>query len=336
MKKRRLGKSGLEVSAIGMGCMGFSHGYGAVPSEGESIRLMRKAYDEYGCTLFDTAEVYATYANEELVGKALKPIRDNVILTTKFMPVFLPGQEIPEGKLSRKGLRNALESSLKRLQTEYIDLYYEHRVPEDSDPAEVAFWMGELIQEGKIRAWGQSEPTAEQIRIAHAVTPLAAVQNEYSLMQRRPEQEVLATCEELGIGFEAYSPMGGGFLSGKYDKDTKFTGDDVRRVITRYNRENMEANQPLLDLLRAYAAEKQATPAQLALAWLLHKKDFIVPIPGMRKDERLAENFGAADVALSPEELAEIDKALGKLAIHGDRKDSDIVKLGTVQSVILE
>ena len=336
MKKRRLGKSGLEVSAIGMGCMGFSHGYGAVPSEGESIRLMRKAYDEYGCTLFDTAEVYATYANEELVGKALKPIRDNVILTTKFMPVFLPGQEIPEGKLSRKGLRNALESSLKRLQTEYIDLYYEHRVPEDSDPAEVAFWMGELIQEGKIRAWGQSEPTAEQIRIAHAVTPLAAVLNEYSLMQRRPEQEVLATCEELGIGFEAYSPMGGGFLSGKYDKDTKFTGDDVRRVITRYNRENMEANQPLLALLRAYAAEKQATPAQLALAWLLHKKDFIVPIPGMRKDERLAENFGAADVALSPEELAGIDKALGKIAIHGDRKDSDIVKLGTVQSVILE
>ena len=336
MKKRRLGKSGLEVSAIGMGCMGFSHGYGAVPSEGESIRLMRKAYDEYGCTLFDTAEVYATYANEVLVGKALKPIRDNVILTTKFMPVFLPGQEIPEGKLSRKGLRNALESSLKRLQTEYIDLYYEHRVPEDSDPAEVAFWMGELIQEGKIRAWGQSEPTAEQIRIAHAVTPLAAVQNEYSLMQRRPEQEVLATCEELGIGFEAYSPMGGGFLSGKYDKDTKFTGDDVRRVITRYNRENMEANQPLLALLRAYAAEKQATPAQLALAWLLHKKDFIVPIPGMRKDERLAENFGAADVALSPEELAGIDKALGKIAIHGDRKDSDIVKLGTVQSVILE
>lgn len=336
MKKRRLGKSGLKVSAIGMGCMGFSHGYGAVPSEGESIRLMRKAYDEYGCTLFDTAEVYATYANEELVGKALKPIRDNVILTTKFMPVSLSGQEIPEGKLSRKGLRNALESSLKRLQTEYIDLYYEHRVPENSDPAEVAFWMGELIQEGKIRAWGQSEPTAEQIRIAHAVTPLAAVQNEYSLMQRRPEQEVLATCEELGIGFEAYSPMGGGFLSGKYDKDTKFTGDDVRRVITRYNRENMEANQPLLDLLRAYAAEKRATPAQLALAWLLHKKDFIVPIPGMRKDERMAENFGAADVALLPEELAGIDKALGKIAIHGDRKDSDIVKLGTVQSVILE
>ena len=336
MKKRRLGKSGLEVSAIGMGCMGFSHGYGAVPSEGESIRLMRKAYDEYGCTLFDTAEVYATYANEELVGKALKPIRDNVILTTKFMPVFLPGQEIPEGKLSRKGLRNALESSLKRLQTEYIDLYYEHRVPEDSDPAEVAFWMGELIQEGKIRAWGQSEPTAEQIRIAHAVTPLAAVQNEYSLMQRRPEKEVLATCQELGIGFEAYSPMGGGFLSGKYDKDTKLTGDDVRLVITRYSRENMEANQSLLDLLRAYAAEKRATPAQLALAWLLHKKDFIVPIPGMRKDERLAENFGATDVALLPEELAEIDKALGKIAIHGDRKDSDIVKLGTVQSVILE
>ncbi|MFR8276406.1 MAG: aldo/keto reductase [Desulfovibrio fairfieldensis] len=303
MKKRRLGKSGLEVSAIGMGCMGFSHGYGAVPSEGESIRLMRKAYDEYGCTLFDTAEVYATYANEELVGKALKPIRDNVILTTKFMPVFLPGQEIPEGKLSRKGLRNALESSLKRLQTEYIDLYYEHRVPEDSDPAEVAFWMGELIQEGKIRAWGQSEPTAEQIRIAHAVTPLAAVQNEYSLMQRRPEKEVLATCQELGIGFEAYSPMGGGFLSGKYDKDTKFTGDDVRRVITRYSRENMEANQSLLDLLRSYAAEKRATPAQLiALPGCCTKKTLSCPFP-VRKDERLAENFGATDVALLSKSL---------------------------------
>lgn len=333
MKKRQL--RNLEVSAIGMGCMGFSHGYGAVPPEEESIRLIRKAYEEYGCTLFDTAEVYASYANEVLVGKAIKPFRDKIILSTKFMPsVFLPGQEIPEGKLSRKGLQNALEGSLKRLQTDYIDLYYEHRVPADSDPAEIAYWMGELIQEGKIRAWGQSEPTAEQIIKANAVTPLSAVQNEYSLMQRSSEGEILGLCENLGIGFVAYSPMAGGFLSGKYNKDTEFKGDDVRRVITRFDKENMEANQPLLDLLYRFASEKHATPAQISLAWMLHKKDFIVPIPGMRKDERLAENFGAADVDLTDNEFAKIETELSKLTIFGDRKDSDIQKLGTIQTYV--
>lgn len=333
MEKRKL--RNLEVSAIGMGCMGFSHGYGAIPTEEESIRLMRKAYEEYGCTLFDTAEVYASYANEELVGKAIKPFRNKIILSTKFMPsVFLPGQEIPEGKLSRKGLRNALAGSLKRLQTDYIDLYYEHRVPGDSDPTEIAYWMGELIQEGKIRAWGQSEPTVEQLIKANAVTPLSAVQNEYSLMQRASEGEILGLCEKLGIGFVAYSPMAGGFLSGQYNKDTKFKGDDVRCVITRFDKENMEANQPLLDLLYRFASEKKATPAQISLAWMLHKKSFIVPIPGMRKDERLAENFGAVAVTLTDDEFAKIESELSQLTIFGDRKDSDIQKLGTIKTYV--
>lgn len=333
MQQRMLGK--LAVSAMGLGCMGFSHGYGAIPTESESIRLIREAHEKYGCTFFDTAEVYATYANEELVGKAIRPIRNKIVLATKFMPLFLPGQEIPEGKLSRKGIRNALEGSLKRLGTEYIDLYYEHRVPVDSDPAEVAYWMGELIQEGKIRAWGQSEPTAEQLLRAHSVTPLTAVQNEYSLMQRGSEKEIFGLCERLGIGFVAYSPMAGGFLSGKYTSRTEFKGDDVRRVITRFSKENMNANQPLLDLLQAGAARKGATPAQIALAWMLHKKKFIVPIPGMRSDKRLAENFGAVHVSLDDTEFGELEDGLKKIAIHGDRKDSDIQKLGTILTVPL-
>lgn len=332
MQKRNL--HNMAVSAMGLGCMGFSHGYGATPPEAESIRLIRKAYDDYGCTLFDTAEVYATYENEILVGKALKPIRHQVILCTKFMPEkFLPGQEIPEGKTSRRGIRNALESSLKRLQTDYIDLYYEHRVPAHKDVGEVAAWMGELIQEGKIRAWGVSEATPEQIQRAHAVTPLTAVQSEYSLMERRVETDVLPLCKKLSIGFVAYSPMASGFLSGKYNSASTFEGDDVRRVITRFDKKNMDANQPLLDLLHAYAKSKGCTPAQISLAWMLHKYDFLVPIPGMRRDERLAENFGAVDVRMNDEEMAQLEEALSRIPIHGDRKDSDIQKLGTVQSL---
>ena len=332
MKTRKL--RDLEVSAIGMGCMGFSHGYGACPPEAESIRLMRSAYEDYGCTFFDTAEVYAAYENEILVGKALKPIRDKIILATKFMPeVFLPGQEIPEGKTSRRGLRSALENSLKRLQTDYVDLYYEHRVPANRDVAEVAEWMGELIKEGKIRAWGVSEATPEQIKRAHAVTPLTAVQSEYSIMERKYEAEVIPLCGELNIGFVAFSPMAGGFLSGKYSSKDKFEGDDVRRAITRFYPENMDANQALLDLLKKFAAEKNSTPAQISLAYLMCKNDFVVPIPGMRRDERLKENFGAADVELSKDELAELETALAKIKIHGDRKDSDIQKLGTIKAV---
>lgn len=332
MKTRKL--RDLTVSAVGMGCMGFSHGYGACPPESESIRLIRSAYEDYGCTFFDTAEVYAAYENEILVGKALKPIRDKIILCTKFMPeVFLPGQEIPEGKTSRKGLRNALEASLKRLQTDYIDLYYEHRVPANRDVAEVAEWMGELIKEGKIRAWGVSECTAEQLKRAHAVTPLTAVQSEYSIMERKYERDVIPLCGELNIGFVAFSPMAGGFLSGKYTSQSKFEGDDVRRVITRFSKENMDANQALLDLLKKFADDKNATPAQISLAWMMCKNDFVVPIPGMRRDERLKENFGAADVELTVAELAELESALAKVTIHGDRKDSDIKKIGTIKTV---
>ena len=333
MKTRKL--RDLTVSAVGMGCMGFSHGYGACPPESESIRLMRSAYEDYGCTFFDTAEVYAAYENEILVGKALKPIRDKIVLATKFMPeVFLPGQEIPEGKTSRKGVRNALEASLKRLQTDYIDLYYEHRVPLNRDVAEVAEWMGELIKEGKIRGWGVSEATPEQIKRAHSVTPLTAVQSEYSMMERKYEAEVIPLCKELNIGFVAFSPMASGFLSGKYSSKDVFKGDDVRRAITRFYKENMEANQPLLDLLNRFAANKNSTPAQISLAWMMCKNDFVVPIPGMRRDERLKENFGAADVVLDKDELAALEKALAKITIHGDRKDSDIQKLGTVKAVV--
>ena len=332
MQKRSIGS--LTVSGIGLGCMGFSHGYGAIPTEKESIRLIRQAYDEYGCTLFDTAEVYAAYENEILVGKALKPIRDSVILSTKFMPdIFLPGQEIPEGKTSRKGLRNALEASLKRLQTDHIDLYYEHRLPKDKDVGEVAEWMGELIKEGKIRAWGVSEANAQQIKRAHAVTPLCAVQSEYSLMERQCEAEVLPLCQDLGIGFVAYSPMAGGFLSGKYSSASKFEGDDVRRVITRFDKKNMDANQPLLDLLQRFAKAKNATPAQIALAWMLNKYAFVVPIPGMRSDARMQENFGAMDIELTQAEMQALEEALSNITIYGDRKDSDIQKLGTVKAV---
>ena len=332
MKTRKL--RDLTVSAIGMGCMGFTHGYGACPPEAESIRLIRSAYEDYGCTFFDTAEIYSYGENELLVGKAIKSFRDKIILCTKFMPeIFLPGQEIPEGKTSRRGLRNAVENSLKRLQTDYVDLYYEHRVPPNRDVAEVAAWMGELIAEGKIRAWGVSEATPEQIKRAHAVTPLTAVQSEYSIMERKVESEVLPLCAKLNIGFVAYSPMAGGFLSGKYTSQTKFEGDDVRRVITRYDPKNMDANQNLLELLKKFAAEKNSTPAQISLAWMMCKNNFVVPIPGMRRDERLRENFGSSDVTLTAAELAELETALSKLTIHGDRKDSDIQKLGTVKAV---
>ena len=319
----------IEVSAVGMGCMGFSHGYGAVPPEEESIRLIHKAFD-LGCTFFDTAEAYGPFVNEELVGKAVKPFRDKIILTTKFVPVFQPGQEIPEGKLSKKGVTNALNDSLKRLQTDYIDIYYQHRVPIDSNVEEVAQWMGEFIKEGKIRAWGQSQSTVEQIRKAHAITPLTAIQSEYSMMERMFERDVIPTCKELNIGFVAFSPMASGFLSGKYDKNTQYKGDDV---ITRFAPENVEKNQPLLDLLHEVANKKGITPAQISLAWMLKKYDFVVPIPGMRKDERVIENLGAADIELTDAEFEKIEKELDKITIYGNRTDEDIHKLGTVKAI---
>lgn len=329
MKKRLLG--GIEVSALGMGCMGFSTAYGEIPAEEESIRLMHKAHD-MGCTLYDTAEIYATYRNEELVGKALRPIRNEIVLCTKFSPRALLGQEhIPGGKLSRNGVRAAVEGSLRRLQTDRIDLYYAHRVPEEADAAELAEWFGELIKEGKIIGWGVSEATADQIRRAHEVTPLTAVQSEYSMMARQWETEVIPLCRELGIGFVAYSPMAGGLLSGKYSAQTEYKGDDIRRVISRYKPENVAANQPIVDLVKQYAAEKNCTPAQISLAWVMHN-ECVVPIPGMRSDARIAENQGVAGVVLSDDEYRALTAELDKMHVYGVRTDEEIARLGELRT----
>ena len=327
MKTRRLGN--IEVSCIGMGCMGFTHAYGTPPEESEGIRLVHKAFD-LGCNFFDTAEMYSYFKNEEFVGKALKDLpRDKVVISDKFWPEKLPGHDFAEPKLSEAGIRKSIEGSLRRLGTDYIDIYTEHQMAEGNE-CEVAEVMGKLIKEGKIRGWGQSSPTAEQIRKAHAVTPIAAIQSEYSMMERKWEADVLPLCRELGIGFVAFSPMGNGFLSGKYSGESKFDGNDVRRVITRFAPENMAANAPLLALLDRLAAAKGCTKAQLALAWDLKYGDFVVPIPGMRKDERIVENLGAAGVTLSDDEYAAINAELAGIKIHGCRDGKDIKKLGTV------
>lgn len=329
MKTRKLGT--LEVSAIGMGCMGFSTAYGQIPSEEESIRLMRRAHDT-GCTFYDTAEIYATYRNEELVGRALKPIRQEVVLCSKYSPAALPGQErIEGGKLSRNGLRAAVEASLRRLQTDCIDLYYAHRVPAAIAPEELALWFGELIREGKIRGWGVSEATEEQIRRAHAVTPLTAVQSEYSMMARQWENDVIPFCREEGIGFVAYSPIAGGLLSGKYSAQTTYQGDDIRRVISRYKPENVVRNQPIVDLVKEVAARKSCTPAQIALAWVMHQPH-IVPIPGMRSDARIAENLGAAGVTLSDAEYDALTAALDRMVVYGERTDEQIAELSELRT----
>ncbi len=328
MKYRKL--RDLEVSAIGMGCMGFSHGYGALPPEKDAIDMIRYAYEK-GCTFFDTAENYGPFVNEELVGKAVKPFRDKIVLATKFSPFSQPTQNAKE-KLSREGIREAVEGSLKRLQTDYIDLYYEHRVPLNSNVEDVAFWIGELIQEGKIRGWGQSQSTVKQIKKAHAVTPLTAIQSEYSMMERMFEKDVIPTCKELNIGFVPFSPLASGFLSGKYNKNTQYKGDDVRLAITRFIPENVEKNQPLLDMLNDIASTKNSTPAQISLAWMLHKYDFLAPIPGMRKFERIDENLGAADIELTEDEFKNIETELDKIIIYGNRTDEDIQKMGYVKA----
>ena len=309
----------LEVSAIGYGCMGLSHGYGAVPEKNESIRLIRQAYD-MGCTFFDTAEGYGAGDNERLVGEAVKPFRNRIVLATK---LHLNKREGDTAAV----IRNHLEASLKRLGTDYVDLYYQHRIEDDDRVEEVAGVMGELIKEGKIRGWGQSQATEDQLRRANAVTPLTAIQSEFSMMERMFEKDVIPACEELGIGFVPFSPLASGFLSGKYTKDQTYTGDDVRRVITRFAPENVERNQPLLDLLYDMAWKKKVTPAQVSLAWMLYKKEFIVPIPGMRKAERMEENFGAADVELTQEEYERLEMELAKIPVYGNRTDADIAKL---------
>lgn len=282
MKTRKLGN--LEVSAIGMGCMGFTHAYGETPVESDGIKLVHKAF-ELGCNFFDTAEMYSYFKNEEFVGKALKDLpREQIVISDKFWCEKLPEHHFTEEKLSETGIRKSLEGSLKRLQTDYVDLYIEHQM-DDGTEEQVAFVMGKLIREGKIRAWGQSSSTLDQIKCAHAVTPISAIQSEYSMMERKWEKDVIPFCAENNIGFMAFSPLWNGFLSGKYRSDMEFKGNDVRRVITRFDKENMDANQPLLDLIHKYATQKNCTPAQIGLAWILAGGDFIVPIPGMRREE---------------------------------------------------
>ncbi|MCG7337847.1 aldo/keto reductase [Staphylococcus sp. ACRSN] len=314
----------IEVSSIGYGCMGFSHGYGEIPSEDEAIRLIRLAYEK-GCTFFDTAEVYGDGHNERLVGKAIEPFRENIILASKlYIDSNAVGGSFEELETH---IRAHLDASLEKLRTDYLDIYYQHRVNDDIPVEDVARVMGKLIVEGKIRGWGQSQPTAEQIRSAHEVTPLTAVQSEYSMMERQFEQDVIPTCKELNIGFVPFSLLASGFLSGKYSNKDQYQGDDVRRVITRFNEENVNKNQPLIDLIQKYANEKQATAAQISLAWMLYKEPFIVPIPGMRKESRVNENLGAADVHISEEEYTALENELSKIKVYGNRTDEDIAKL---------
>ncbi|MBT2722626.1 aldo/keto reductase [Bacillus sp. ISL-46] len=317
MKKRQLGKSGLEVSAIGLGCMGMSQSFGPIPEKKEAISLIHAAV-ERGVNFFDTAEVYGKdHHNEELVGEALAPFKGKVVIATKFGIKMEDGKQVLDSKLET--IRKSVEGSLKRLKIETIDLYYQHRVDPTVPVEEVAGVIQDLIMEGKIRHWGLSEAGVETIRRAHAVQPLTAVESEYSMMWRSPENELLPTLEDLGIGFVPFAPLGKGFLTGTIDKNTTFGSDDFRSKQPRFQSENLEANQVLVELIKKVAAEKNSTTAQIALAWVLAQKQWIVPIPGTRKFERLVENIGAVDVELSTEELKDLNNALSKIEIVGDR-----------------
>ncbi|MED4169741.1 aldo/keto reductase [Priestia megaterium] len=320
MQKRSLGKSGLEVSSIGLGCMGMSHGYGPAPDKKEMISLIHAAIDR-GVNFFDTAEVYGPYVNEELVGEALAPFKGDVVIATKFGIEIVDGKQVVESKPEQ--IRQSVEGSIKRLNVEAIDLYYQHRVDPDVPIEEVAGTIKDLIQEGKVKHWGLSEAGVKTIRRAHAVHPLAAIQSEYSMMWRSPEEELLPTLEELGIGFVPFSPLGKGFLTGKIDKNATFGNSDFRSIVPRFTPENLEANQVLIDLINKIAAGKNATPAQISLAWVLAQKSWIVPIPGTRKLERLEENLGAVDVELTTQELSDLKEALSKIEISGDRYPSE-------------
>ncbi|KAH0787379.1 aldo/keto reductase [Histomonas meleagridis] len=317
----------LKVSAIGYGAMGLSHGYGDATPHDQAIHLIHEAYRQ-GCTFFDTAEVYAMGENEKIVGEALEPIRDKIILASKFT-LFKPVEE-PGREALLKEITKHLDGSLQRLRTTYLDLYYWHRAT-NAEIEDVAWAMGELIKTGKIRGWGMSQVDADQIRRAHAITPLTAIQSEFSIMERMYEKEVIPTCKELRIGFVPFSPLASGFLSGKYTTESKFTGDDVRRVITRFSQENIVKNQQLLDYLKEVAAAKHSTPAQISLAWIMCKGDFIVSIPGMRTDERIKENLGATFVTLTKEEYENIEERLKSIPISGNRTDEDISKLKDVK-----
>jgi aryl-alcohol dehydrogenase-like predicted oxidoreductase len=316
MKKRKLGKSDLEVSALGLGCMGLSFGFGAATEKGEAIALIRSAV-ERGVTFFDTAEAYGPYLNEEVVGEALAPFRDRVVIATKF---GFKDADAQLGLDSRpEHIRQVAEASLKRLRTDRIDLFYQHRVDPNVPMEDVAGAVGDLIREGKVRHFGLSEAGVQSIRRAHAVQPVAALQSEYSLWFREPEKDVLPVLEELGIGFVPFSPLGKGFLTGAISEQTTFGENDFRNIVPRFTQEARKANQAVVDLLGAVAAQKHATPAQVALAWLLAQKPWIVPIPGTTKLHRLKENIGAVDVTLTAQELRDIDDAVSKITVQGAR-----------------
>lgn len=316
MKTRILGKSGLEVSELGLGCMGLTFGYGPATNESDAVALIRKAY-ELGVTFFDTAEAYSQGANEALLGKAVKSFRDKVVIATKFG--FQDG-DASKGVDSRpERIRTVVEASLKHLNTEVIDLLYQHRVDPNVPMEDVAGTVKDLIKEGKVKHFGMSEASVESIRRAHAVQPVAALQSEYSLWWREPEKEILPTLEELGIGFVPFSPLGKGFLTGAIDEHTKFDSTDFRNIVPRFSEENRKANQAMVDLVKAIAVDKKATPAQIALAWLLSQKTWIAPIPGTTKIHRLQENVGAVNVELSQEDLQKIEVASAKIEIAGAR-----------------
>jgi aryl-alcohol dehydrogenase-like predicted oxidoreductase len=333
MQKRQLGKGGLEVSAIGLGCMGMSFGYGPPADRQEMVKLIRAAAEQ-GVTFFDTAEVYGPFANEELVGEALESFRGKVFIATKFG--FAPDAgSVPKGGYVRWGrldsrpehIKQVAEASLKRLRVEAIDLFYQHRVDPEVPIEDVAGAVKDLIREGKVKHFGLSEPGAKTIRRAHAVQPVTAVQSEYSLWWRQPEQEVLPTLEELGIGFVPFSPLGKGFLTGKIDESTRFDAGDFRNIVPRFSPEARKANQALVDLLAQVAARKKATPAQVALAWILAQKPWIVPIPGTTKLGRLEENIRAASVEMTSTDLREIDAAASKIEVQGARYPEALERL---------
>jgi aryl-alcohol dehydrogenase-like predicted oxidoreductase len=327
MQKRKLGNSNLEVSALGLGCMGLSFGYGPAVEKHQGISLIRAAV-ERGVTFFDTAEVYGPYTNEELVGEALAPFRKQVVIATKFGFKVDPTTGKQAGLDSRPAhIKEVAEASLKRLRTDTIDLFYQHRVDPEVPIEDVAGAVKDLIQQGKVKHFGLSEAGVQTIRRAHAVQPVAALQSEYSLWFREPEEEVIPTLEELGIGFVPFSPLGKGFLTGKIDENTKFDSTDFRNIVPRFTAEARKANQTVVDLLGKLAEQKKATPAQIALAWLLAQKPWIVPIPGTTKLERLEENMGAVSVKLTPGDLREIDSAVSKIKVQGARYPEHLQKM---------
>jgi aryl-alcohol dehydrogenase-like predicted oxidoreductase len=328
MQKRKLGKSNLEVSAIGLGCMGMSFGFGPAMDKKEGIALIRAAV-ERGVTFFDTAEVYGPFTNEELVGEALAPVRSQVKIATKFgwAPNPQDGGKWNALDSRPEHIKEAVEGSLKRLKTDVIDLYYQHRVDPNVPIEDVAGAVKDLIQQGKVKHFGLSEAGTKAIRRAHAVQPVTALQSEYSLWWREPEAEILPALEELGIGFVPFSPLGKGFLTGKISADTKFGETDFRNIVPRFTEENRKANQAVVDLITKFAEQKKATPAQIALAWILAQKPWMVPIPGTTKLHRLEENIGAANVELTPDDLRQIDNATAKISVQGARYPENLQKL---------